>query len=260
MMSVRTLGEPDASINAAVAGVGPNMNGVVPCRSASAAHTSSVAGSSAACAPRPMASSRRVALRSTATTRSCPWSTRLATAASPTGPQPNTATPSPSRTSACSTACMPTASGSANAATSSGSPSGTGCSRPASASRTSSSGVRPPNGPPPPMRPSSSLPGSTTTRSPTRTLATWSPTHDTTPAISWPRHSGSGPGPAMPPIRMYDRSLPQIPHAAIFTTASRGPGSGGGTSSTRTSPGPWTRTWSIGCLRVGRGREGQGSR
>jgi L-fuconolactonase len=118
------------------------------------------------------------------------------------GPQPNPATPSPSRTLACSTACIPTASGSANAATPSGSPSGTGCSRPASASRTTSSGVRPPNGPPPPMRPSSSLPGSTTTRSPTCTVVTWSPTHDTTPAISWPRQSGSGPGPAMPPMRM----------------------------------------------------------
>src|SRR5829696_6868501 len=35
-----------------------------------------------------------------------------------------------------------------------------------------------------------------------------------------------------------------MPQAATRTTASSGPGSGSGTSSTRTSPGPWMRTWS----------------
>ena len=39
---------------------------------------------------------------------------------------------------------------------------------------------------------------------------------------------GAPPGPASPPIAMYERSLPQTPHAATRTTASRGPGSGWG--------------------------------
>ena len=80
-------------------------------------------------------------------------------AASPMGPHPNTATPSPASTSAWSAACMPTASGSANAATSRGRSSGTRWSRPRSASVTSRSGVSPPSGAPLPIRPRSSLPG-----------------------------------------------------------------------------------------------------
>ena len=60
---------------------------------------------------------------------------------------------------------------------------------------TSSSGVRPPSGAPLPMRPSSSFPGCTTTRSPTCTRVTSAPTQSTVPAISWPRHIGVGAGP-----------------------------------------------------------------
>ena len=127
---------------------------------------------------------------------------------------------------------------------SSGRSSGTRWSRERSASVTSKSGVSPPSGAPLPIRPNSSSPGCTTTRSPARALVTSDPTQSTTPAISWPRHMGVSPGPASPPILMYERSLPQMPHAATRTTTSRGPGSGVGTSSTRTSPGPWMRTWS----------------
>ncbi len=62
------------------------------------------------------------------------------------GPQPKTATVSPGCTSAWFTACMLTPVGSASAATSSGMRSGTGNRRlPLAASRTRSSGVRPPS-------------------------------------------------------------------------------------------------------------------
>ena len=70
------------------------------------------------------------------------------------------------------------------------------------ASRTSSSGVSPPSPAPLPMRPSSSSPGCTTTRSPTATRSTSAPTQSTTPAISWPRHMGVPVGPASPPCSM----------------------------------------------------------
>ena len=96
-------------------------------------------------------------------------------AASPMGPHPNTATPSPACTSAWSAARIPTASGSANAATSRARSSGRRWRRPRSASVTSRSGVRPPSGAPLPIRPSSSSPGWTTTRSPRWVVVTSAP-------------------------------------------------------------------------------------
>lgn len=75
-----------------------------------------------------------------------PRSASAAIAAKPIGPQPNTATWSPGATSACSAACIPTATGSASAATSIGMPSGIGKSRsPAAASRTSTTSASPPD-------------------------------------------------------------------------------------------------------------------
>ena len=48
MTSRMTWSAPDASMNAEVAAVGPNMNGFVPCNDFSSSHTSVVVGSSAA--------------------------------------------------------------------------------------------------------------------------------------------------------------------------------------------------------------------
>jgi hypothetical protein len=68
---------------------------------------------------------------------------------------------------------------------------------------------------------------------------TSSPIHSTSLAISWPSAMGR---PVMPPMWTNDASFPQIPHAAIWTSASRGPGGfGSGMSSSRTSFGPWMR-------------------
>ncbi len=150
-------------MNASVAGVGPNMNGAVPWSRANSAHTSTSVGSNACAAPTSRANSRRGRLRSIATTSSIPRSTSVAIAISPIGPHPNTATLSPAATSAWFTACMPTASGSANAATRNGILSGTRNSRrPRAASRTSSNGVSPPSAAPLPIEPCSS-PGYTMT-------------------------------------------------------------------------------------------------
>ena len=150
----------------------------------------------------------------------------------------------PAATSAWFTACMPRPSARPARRRAAASSSGTGNSRrPLAASRTRSNGVRPPSAAPLPSRPSSSSTGWTMTRSPTATPCTSSPTHSTTPAISWP--SGMG-RPVRPPMCTKETSVPQIPQAAIRTRASRGPGSGSGMSSRRTSWGPWTRICFIG--------------
>ncbi len=168
-----------------------------------------------------------------------PLSASAAMARSPIGPQPSTATRSPGVISPWFTACMPTAAGSVSAATRSSISSGTGNSRrPLAASRTRRRGVRPPSAAPLPSRPSSSSAGWTMTRSPGATPCTSLPAHSTTPAISWPNAMGR---PVMPPMCTKETSVPQIPHAAMRTRASRGPGGVEGMSSRRTSLGPWTR-------------------
>ena len=172
--------------------------------------------------------------RSTATTRSCPRSTSVAIAASPIGPQPSTHAPSPGRTSAWSAACIPTASGSANAATSSGMRGG---------HRVQPVAV--------------GVGDEEQRREPALRAAVADPAELVVPGVDHDAVADAGrarpgrrpsrrsrpsrardtsapaPGPATPPSRMYERSLPQIPHAATRTTTSSGPGSGSGTSSTR---------------------------
>ena len=178
-------------MNTSVAAVGPNMNGAVPWIRFSSSHTSTAAGSSVCAAPIRVARSRRTGLKSRATTSSIPRSASAASAISPIGPHPKTATVSPGTTSDWFTACIPTASGSASAAVVSGMPSGTrNRRRPVAASGTRSSGVSPPSVPPVPIVPVPRSDGHTITRSPTATSGTSSPTHSTTPAISWP--SGIG--------------------------------------------------------------------
>ena len=95
-ISPRTRSEPDASMKTSVAGVGPNMNGAVPCSRASSSQTSIVGGVERR-GRRPSSAPARggVALRSIATTSSMPRSARVAMARSPIGPQPKTATVSP---------------------------------------------------------------------------------------------------------------------------------------------------------------------
>ena len=109
-----------------VAGVGPNMNGAVPCRRASSSHMSISSGFTTSAAPNCCASSRRRRLVSMATTSRMPRSANVAMASSPIGPHPTTATRSPGATSPWLTACMPTAAGSASAATRRSMPLGNG--------------------------------------------------------------------------------------------------------------------------------------
>ena len=117
---------------------------------ASSSQTSTVVGSSTCAAPNSFANPRRAALRSTATTSSMPPSARVTSAQQ--GRSGHSRRPPPCRpvaTSAWRTACSPTASGSVSAATRRGIPSGTGNSRRlVAASRTKSSGVRPPSAAP----------------------------------------------------------------------------------------------------------------
>ena len=174
-----------------------------------------------------------------ATTSSMPRSVKVAIAMRPIGPQPNTATLSPGWISAWFTACIPTANGSASAAVVSDIPSGTGNRRlDLATSRTKSIGASPPASSPLPMEPPPISDGHTITRSPTSTSVTSRPIHSTTPAISWPSGIGSW---LRPPMWIYETSLPQMPHAAMRTTASESRGVGLGTSSNRQSYGACTR-------------------
>ncbi len=112
MTSPRSRSDPDASMKTSVAGVGPNMNGTVPCRRASSSHRSASREFTTCAAPNCWASSSRRGLVSTATTSRMPLSASVAMARSPIGPQPSTATRSPGAISPWFTACMPTAAGS----------------------------------------------------------------------------------------------------------------------------------------------------
>jgi hypothetical protein len=103
---------------------------------------------------------------------------------SPIGPQPNTATFSPGFTSARLTLCSATESGSVSAATSKGRSSAIRSRlSPMRASRTSSSSVNAPSGPPLPMKLGVFM-GLIATRSPAETPSTSAPTEITSPAAS----------------------------------------------------------------------------
>ena len=221
-----------------MAAIGAPMTGASPWSARSLFQGFSRLASTVWRAPSALAISRRRGERSTATTSSTPRSRSVAMAARPMGPAPNTATLSPGRARARSTAFMPTPSGSASAATSIGISAGIGNRlAPAAASRTSSRVAKPPSRPPlPTMLPQAV--GLRTTRVPSARFETSAPTASTTPESSWPSGMGRCEGPARPPRRTYRRSLPQMPQAETRTTASRGPGSGSAASSMRTSSGP----------------------
>ena len=235
-------------MNAPVAGVGPNMNGVVPWRSASSSHTSSSVGvdrglgaqaaGQVPAGPRSGRPRRR---------RSWPRSTSVATAASPIGPQPNTATPSPARRRPVRPRACPRRGARRTRrrpAPGRRAPGAAGRRRPA---RTSSSGVSPPSGPPPPMRPSSLVAGldDHPVADPDAGDLVADPVDDAGHLVAEAQRLGTRAGHAA----QADVGAGRCRRCRTRRSARPRPAArdrAGATSSTRTSPGPWTRTCSMG--------------
>ena len=88
-----TWAEPDASMKAAVAGVGPNMKGDVPCNRAELLPHVGDAGVEGSLRTEPQGKLQPGGAEVDGDDLSWPRSTRVAMAASPMGPHPNTATP-----------------------------------------------------------------------------------------------------------------------------------------------------------------------
>ncbi len=198
-----TWADPDASMNAAVAGVGPNMKGVVPCSAAQLLPDVGRQGiEGGLCAESRAPASRRVGLGSTATTRSWPRSTSVAMAASPIGPA-----------SEHGDAVTRSHVGLVGGVHADGErlgegghlerqvvgnmvePAAIGFGDQEERGQSALGGTVPD----PPELVVARLDHDPVADA---AVATSAPTRSTTPAISWPRHIGAPPGPASPPILM----------------------------------------------------------